>query len=146
MTLGIKGRLRLELEDSELARDIAGENLFLNVTANRANDPSLACDLGAMDYVGTCPKCGNPVLVTELGYDCIEALSGGTGCKFSVRKMIKDREVTPTEFRTLLAHRRTALLEGFVSRKRATYVLAARLVTKDNGKLLFDLQDNSETG
>ncbi len=137
LTLGIKGRLRLELEDSELAHDIAGENLFRNITSSRSHDPSLACDLGTMDCVGTCPNCGSAVLVTDLGYDCSKALSGCKGCRFSVRKKIKDRKVTPEEFKTLLAHRSTGLLEGFVSRKRKVYVFASCVSLGDNGKLKY---------
>ncbi len=143
LVLGIKGQLRLELEDSELARDIAGEHLFLNVTSSRKLEPSLAGDLGTMDCVGACPRCGSPVLVTELRYDCSKALSGRRACRFSVRKKIKDREVTPEEFKSLLSHRRIGLLEGFVSRKRKVYVFASCVSLGDNGKLKYTFPEQS---
>lgn len=90
------------------------------------------------DAVGVCPKCGAAVRDVGGAFIC-EKQSGGD-CDFGMARRLLQREMQPEEMQMLLDKGRTALLDGFISKKtrrpfkaRLTMDLAAK-----DGKLGFE--------
>ena len=74
--------------------------------------------------LGTCPKCGSPVVETKKSYGC-SAWKGG--CKFAIWKTVSGKRVSESQARQLLIKGRTGRLKGFKSKAGKPYAAALRL-------------------
>ena len=100
-------------------------------------------DPSTMKQIGVCPKCGAPVRVGKHSYFCEKAMGNNKTCDFSIRRTMLDRELAEDEVADLLAKGKTALLEGFVSKKRGKRQFSAYLVLKEDGKIGFEFEERS---
>ncbi|MGI9311771.1 MAG: DNA topoisomerase III [bacterium] len=94
----------------------------------------------ACEKLGACPKCAAPVLDTPRRYLCRNAIGDKPACDFAIGKHILSRPIAPDEAAQLLTQGKTALLEGFVSKKN-NRKFAAHLtmdLTAKTGKLGFE--------
>ena len=85
------------------------------------------------DVVGVCPVCGKNVIRGKFSYGC----SGyKEGCMFKVGLRICSRPISVSNIRLLLEQGRTAVIDGFVSKKTGrSFSAALRL---DGDKAVFD--------
>lgn len=99
-------------------------------------------EMAEKESIGACPKCGKTVRDTGARYLC-EAGAGETPrCDFSISRRILQRELPPEQVRLLLSEGRTAMLDGFIS-KKTRRPFKARIVMdlKDGaGKLGFEFE------
>lgn len=85
------------------------------------------------DNAGKCPVCGKDVLRTRYGYGC----SGyREGCKFSVNNVICGRVISLENMRRLLDTGKTAVIDGFVSKRTGNKFSAC--LKLENGRAVFD--------
>ena len=89
------------------------------------------------DVVGVCPVCGKNVVRGKFSYGC----SGyKEGCTFKVGLRICSRPISVSNIRLLLERGRTAVIDGFVSKKTGrSFSAALRL---DGDKAVFDFSDS----
>ena len=86
--------------------------------------------------LGTCPKCGAPVVETKKSYGC-SAWKGG--CKFAIWKTISGKRISSPQARQLLAKGRTGQLKGFKSKAGKPY--SAALVLDGEHRVRLDFGD-----
>jgi DNA topoisomerase-3 len=85
--------------------------------------------------LGTCPRCGAPVVETKKAYGCS---AWKTGCKFAVWKTISGKRVSESQAKQLLKEGRTGKLKGFKSKAGKPYSAALVLDAEHRVKLEFD--------
>ena len=112
----------------EEVRGLEGEKL---AAPERANRESVS-----REPIGTCPKCGAPVVETKKAYGCSAWKSAG--CKFAIWKTVSGKRLSVGQARQLLTQRRTPQLKGFKSKAGKPYAAALKLDEEDKVKLDFD--------
>jgi DNA topoisomerase III len=86
--------------------------------------------------LGTCPKCGSPVVETRKSYGC-SAWKGG--CKFAIWKTVSGKRVSESQARQLLIKGRTRRLKGFKSKAGKPY--SATLVLDAEHKVRLEFRE-----
>ena len=81
--------------------------------------------------IGTCPKCGAPVFEGESKYFC-----RSNDCDFQFDKNILKQSINQVQASKLLSHRRTDILDGFISKSGKPF--PAFLVMDSVGKITFE--------
>ena len=84
--------------------------------------------------LGTCPKCGAPVVETKKSYGCS---TWKEGCKFAIWKTISGKRISSPQARQLLAKGRTGQLKGFKSKAGKPYSAALLLDGEHRVRLDF---------
>ena len=88
--------------------------------------------------LGTCPKCGSPVVETKKSYGCSAWKSG---CKFAIWKTVSGKRVSASQARQLLTKGRTGQLKGFKSKAGKPYSAALILDGEHKVRLEFGERD-----
>ena len=86
--------------------------------------------------IGTCPKCGAPVVETKKAYGCSAWKTAG--CKFAIWKTVSGKRLSVGQAKQLLTRRRTPQLKGFKSKAGKPYAAALKLDEENEVKLDFD--------
>ncbi|MGB3635616.1 MAG: DNA topoisomerase 3, partial [Rubrobacteraceae bacterium] len=86
--------------------------------------------------IGTCPKCGAPVVETKKAYGCSAWKT--SGCKFAIWKTVSGKRLSVGQAKQLLTQRRTPQLKGFKSKAGKPYAAALKLDEENRVKLDFD--------
>lgn len=98
-------------------------------------------DIGLFgEEIGSCPLCGGKVVRRRNFYGCEKFKE--TGCKFSVNTYICGKAITLPIVRDLLTNKKTALLDGFISKKSGK-PFSAVLKLDETGKVLFDFPEKA---
>jgi DNA topoisomerase-3 len=103
-----------------------------------AGDTEQAPDFSGQEPLGTCPKCGSRVFEHGMMYTCEKAVGPVRACDFRSGRIILQQPVEREQMQKLLAHGRTDLLTGFVSKKGRRF--KAFLVKTPDGKVGFEFQ------
>ena len=85
------------------------------------------------DIVGQCPICGREVIRMKSFYGCTGYKDG---CKFSVNTSICGKVISLSILNQLLEHKKTDVLDGFVSPKSGKSFSAA--LKLENARAVFD--------
>src|SRR5215211_6654506 len=88
--------------------------------------------------LGSCPKCGSPVVETKKSYGC-SAWKGG--CKFAIWKTVSGKRVSESQARQLLIKGRTGRLKGFKSKAGNPYSATLVLDAEHRVRLEFRERD-----
>jgi DNA topoisomerase III len=72
--------------------------------------------------LGTCPKCGSPVVETKKAYGCSAWKT--SGCDFVIWKQVSGKRLSETQAKQLLTRGRTSQLKGFKSKAGKPYTAA----------------------
>lgn len=90
-----------------------------------------------------CPICGGEVETTPFGYGCSNYKRDGSGCKFAIGT-IAGRDLKEEEVKELLTEKRTAVLDGFVSKTKKKFSAALVLEQNEQGEwgMKFDFSQN----
>jgi DNA topoisomerase-3 len=86
--------------------------------------------------LGTCPKCGAPVVETKKSYGCS---AWKEGCKFAIWKTISGKRISAPQARQLLTKGRTGQLKGFKSKAGKPY--SAALVLDEGHKVKLEFRE-----
>ena len=89
---------------------------------------------GGSAPLGTCPRCGAPVVETRKAYGCSAWRSG---CKFAIWKTISGKRISAPQARQLLMKGRTGQLKGFKNKAGKPYAAALVLDEEHGIKLEF---------
>ena len=85
--------------------------------------------------LGTCPKCGSPVVESKKAYGCS---AWKAGCKFAIWKTVSGKRVSVAQARQLLEKGRTGQMKGFKSKAGRPYSAALVLDAEHKVKLEFE--------
>ncbi|HZY66177.1 MAG TPA: topoisomerase C-terminal repeat-containing protein, partial [Rubrobacteraceae bacterium] len=85
--------------------------------------------------LGSCPKCGSPVVETKKSYGC-SAWKGG--CKFAIWKTVAGKRISEPQAKQLLDKGKTGQLKGFKSKAGKPFAAALALDDEQKVKLDFD--------
>jgi DNA topoisomerase III len=77
------------------------------------------------ESLGTCPKCGSPVVETKKAYSC--SAWKASGCDFAIWKTVSGKRLSESQARELLTRRRTKQLKGFKSKGGKPYTATLKL-------------------
>lgn len=89
--------------------------------------------------IGLCPKCRQGQIMDRgKFYGCDRYSKDGEGCDFSFSKIIAGHEITSEEAKQIIEGEKTALLQGFVSKKGKTF--SARLKLDDEHNIAFEFE------
>lgn len=80
-----------------------------------------------------CPACGGDIVTTPFGYGCANYQKDGSGCNFVIGT-IAGRALSDEECITLIRDGHTAVLSGFVSKKKKKFDAVLVLEKDDDGK------------
>jgi DNA topoisomerase-3 len=105
----------------EEVRGMEGERL---VAPSRSREP-----------LGTCPKCGSPVVETKKAYGC--SAWKNTGCDFAIWKQVSGKRLSQGQAKQLLTKGRTGQMKGFKSKAGKPYSAALKLDAEHRVKLEF---------
>src|SRR5918995_1459349 len=86
--------------------------------------------------LGTCPKCGAPVVETKKAYGC--SAWKKTGCDFAIWKQVSGKRLSEGQAKQLLAKGRTGQMKGFKSKAGKPYAAALKLDSEHKVRLEFD--------
>jgi DNA topoisomerase III len=75
--------------------------------------------------LGSCPKCGSPVVETKKAYSCTAWKT--SGCDFAIWKQVSGKRLGESQARQLLTKGRTGQLKGFKSKAGKPYAAALKL-------------------
>ena len=75
--------------------------------------------------LGSCPKCGSPVVETKKAYSCSAWKT--SGCDFAIWKQVSGKRLGESQARQLLTKGRTGQLKGFKSKAGKSYAAALKL-------------------
>jgi DNA topoisomerase-3 len=75
--------------------------------------------------LGSCPKCGSPVVETKKAYSCTAWKT--SGCDFAIWKQVSGKRLRESQARQLLTKGRTGQLKGFKSKAGKPYAAALKL-------------------
>ncbi len=85
--------------------------------------------------IGTCPKCGAPVVETKKAYGCSEWKK--TGCDFAIWKQVSGKRLSGSQAKQLLMRGRTPELKGFKSKAGKPYSAVLKLDEDHRVRLEF---------
>jgi DNA topoisomerase-3 len=124
----------------EEARNKEGEKVAApaNARAKRHAGPGSNGGAASAEPLGTCPKCGAPVVETKKAYGCS---AWKAGCKFAIWKNVSGKRVTEVQARQLLTEGRTGQLKGFKSKAGKPYSAALVLDGEHKVRLEFGERD-----
>lgn len=90
-----------------------------------------------------CPICGGEIETTPFGYGCSNYKKDGSGCKFAIGT-IAGRDLKEEEVKELLINKKTAVLDGFVSKTKKKFSGAIVLEQNEQGEwgMKFDFSQN----
>lgn len=91
------------------------------------------------EALGKCPKCGDDVVEARGHYFCAKSLSRERGCDFKIWGEISNKKISKSIVKTLLAQRRTGLLDGFKS-NRTKNSFSAFLVMNSSHEITFEFE------
>ncbi|MDM8523562.1 DNA topoisomerase 3 [Desulfococcaceae bacterium HSG8] len=96
------------------------------------------------DVLGECPVCGGKVVETDKAYGCSNWRNEDGGCRFTIWKIIAQKEISRKAAKRLLENGITDQLFGFISRKGKAFSAKLKLGPDDTGmlKTIFDFSDN----
>jgi DNA topoisomerase-3 len=119
----------------EEARNKEGEKVAApaKARAQRRAGPGSNGGAALAEPLGSCPKCGAPVVETKKAYGCS---AWKDGCKFAIWKNVSGKRVTEVQARQLLKGGRTGQLKGFKSKAGKPY--SAALVLDEEHKVRLD--------
>ncbi|AHY47417.1 topB: DNA topoisomerase III [Rubrobacter radiotolerans] len=100
----------------------------------RGSGGTAATPASSSEPLGTCPKCGAPVVETKKAYGC--SAWRERGCKFAIWKTTAGKRVTEAQARRLLTEGRTAEMKGFKS--KAGKPFSAALVLDEEHRVRLD--------
>jgi DNA topoisomerase-3 len=116
--------------------DIDGFTTKLVEEVRGMEGEKLASPSRSREPLGTCPKCGAPVVETKKAYGC--SAWKKTGCDFAIWKQVSGKRVTEGQAKQLLARGRTGQMKGFKSRAGKPYAAALKLDGEHKVRLEFD--------
>jgi DNA topoisomerase-3 len=96
----------------------------------------LAAPSRSREPLGTCPKCGAPVIETKKAYGC--SAWKKTGCDFAIWKQVSGKRLSVGQAKQLLTRGRTAQLKGFKSKAGNPYAAALKLDGEHKVRLEFE--------
>jgi DNA topoisomerase-3 len=85
--------------------------------------------------LGTCPKCGSPVVETKKSYGCSAWKTNR--CDFAIWKQVSGKRLSQSQAKQLLTNRRTPQLKGFRSKAGKPYSAALKLDEDHKVRLEF---------
>ena len=91
---------------------------------------------GNRQPIGTCPKCGAPVVETKKAYGCSAWKT--SGCDFAIWKQISGKRLSESQARQLLRRGRTTQLKGFRNKAGKPYSAALKLDADHRVRLDFE--------
>ncbi len=96
------------------------------------------------DPIGKCPVCGGNVVESPKAYGCANWRDEDGSCKFTIWKVVAQREISVKNATHLLEEGVTDILFGFISRKGNAFSARLRLQADETGllKTIFDFSDN----
>ncbi|HEX9046955.1 MAG TPA: topoisomerase C-terminal repeat-containing protein, partial [Verrucomicrobiae bacterium] len=97
-------------------------------------------DFTGKEPLGKCPKCGAQVFDGGMNFVCEKTPT----CKFNLKKILLQQEITPEQVRKLLAEGKTDVMKGFISNK-TNRKFEAFLVLKE-GDWKFDFPPRERKG
>ncbi len=86
--------------------------------------------------LGTCPKCGSPVVETKKSYGCSAWKTNR--CDFAIWKQVSGKRLSQSQAKQLLKNRRTPQLKGFRSKAGKPYAAALKLDEQHKVRLDFE--------
>lgn len=90
-------------------------------------------DASDPDALGTCPRCGGPVIESAKAYGCGNWREQDGGCKFVIWKKIAGKEISPALAKELLEKGMTETINGFMSRKGKEFSARLSIGEDDQG-------------
>jgi DNA topoisomerase III len=122
----------------EEARNKEGEKVAApaKARAKRHAGPGSNGGAASAEPLGSCPKCGAPVVETKKAYGCS---AWKDGCKFAIWKNVSGKRVTEAQAHQLLTEGRTGQLKGFKSKAGKPY--SAALVLDGEHKVRLDFEE-----
>lgn len=90
---------------------------------------------GTREPLGTCPKCGSPVVETKKSYGCSAWKTNR--CDFAIWKQVSGKRLSQSQAKQLLKNRRTPQLKGFRSKTGKPYSAALKLDEDHKVRLEF---------
>jgi len=109
------------------------EQLFRNLQQKYGNQFARENAEGTL----SCPKCEQSLSMPPWGYVCKNGL-----CDFRIGHTIAQRSLSHEEMRELLTHKKTPVLQGFVSKKGSKF--SAALKFDDKGQIVFDFPERAD--
>lgn len=94
--------------------------------------------------IGKCPACGGNVVETAKAYSCSRWRQEDGGCKFTIWKIIAQKEISKQVAAQLLDTGTTDLLMGFISKKGSAFSAKLKLIndpSTNTYKVVFDFAD-----
>ena len=124
----------------EEARNKRGEKVAAPAKARAKRHAGPGSNGGAASFepLGSCPKCGAPVVETKKAYGCS---AWKDGCKLAIWKNVSGKRVTEVQARQLLTEGRTGQLKGFKSKAGKPYSAALVLDGEHKVRLEFGERD-----
>jgi DNA topoisomerase III len=124
----------------EEARNKEGEKVAApaKARAKRHAGPGSNGGAASAEPLGSCPKCGAPVVETKKAYGCS---AWKDGCKFAIWKNVSGKRVTEAQAHQLLTEGRTGQLKGFKSKAGKPYSAALVLDGEHKVRLDFGQRD-----
>ena len=87
--------------------------------------------------IGTCPRCGGPIVESPKAYGCANWRPEAGGCRWVLWKKVAGKTLSPTQARELLAHGETKrVLKGFTSKAGRKFDARLRL-ERETGRTGF---------
>lgn len=142
----------VEAGEMSLAEFMDGIEAFVEKTVAEAETNPAAAALieaaGGRKTVGTCPKCGAPVVEKKRCYDCssnkYEKADGEVvqtaGCGFRINAYVAGKKLPATAVKSLIEKGSCSTVKGFTSKKGASF--DAKLTRDENGKTSFVFDDD----
>jgi len=121
----------------EEARNKEGEKVAAPAKARAKRHAGTGSNGGAVsaEPLGSCPKCGAPVVETKKAYGCS---AWKDGCKFAIWKNVSGKRLSQSQAKQLLTRGRTNELKGFRSKAGKPYSAALRLDGDHRVRLEFE--------
>ncbi len=101
-----------------------------DVATARDNSAANSNASAGNESVGFCPACHNPVVLGDTHFRCAK-------CAFQVARVILQKRLPVEEVKLLLKDRKTRVISGFVSKKRANCQFNAMLVLDQGNRVQF---------
>jgi DNA topoisomerase-3 len=95
-----------------------------------------ALSRGDREPLGTCPKCGSPVIETKKSFGCSAWKTNR--CDFAIWKQVSGKRLSQSQAKQLLTNRRTPQLKGFRSKAGKPYAAALKLDEDHKVRLDFE--------
>jgi DNA topoisomerase-3 len=116
--------------------DISGFTTTLVEEVRKMEGEKLAAtERVSREPLGTCPKCGAPVVETKKAYGC--SAWKKSGCDFAIWKQVSGKHLSESQAKQLLTKGRTPELKGFKSKAGKPYSAALKLDEEHRVRLEF---------